>query len=114
MLWAVESQVKLDHFPVDEIQARRTLRSRRTSWTERTPISSVTVASGVDRMLIAGDVAQQLSANDDFSVDEANSLLTGQGVEIEDPARPMKENLLAKRVLRYQDRFRVSQIAWTI
>jgi hypothetical protein len=67
-------------------------------------------ATDVDRMLIAGYIAQQGSANLGFSLEEANSLLDRLGLQVHNPSQLLKENLLAKRVFKHQGRYRVSQI----
>ena len=61
-------------------------------------------------MLLAGYFAQSRSADQSFSVGEANALLTEEGVKIGNPAQSVKRNLVARRVLRSQGRYRVSQI----
>jgi hypothetical protein len=67
-------------------------------------------ATDVDRMLLAGHVAQSRSADNAFSTGEANTLLTEQGVKIGNPSQSVKQNVIAKRVFRHQRRYRVSQI----
>jgi hypothetical protein len=67
-------------------------------------------ATDVDRMLLAGHVAQSRSADNAFSTGEANTLLTEQGVKIGNPSQSVKQNLIARRVFRHQRRYRVSQI----
>jgi hypothetical protein len=67
-------------------------------------------ATDVDRMLLAGHVAQSRSADNAFSTGEANELLTEQGVKVGNPSQSVKQNLVAKRVFRHQRRYRVSQI----
>lgn len=67
-------------------------------------------ATDVDRMLLAGHVAQSRSADNSFSTGEANALLTEQGVKIGNPSQSVKQNLVARRVFRHQRRYRVSQI----
>jgi hypothetical protein len=67
-------------------------------------------ATDVDRMLLAGHVAQSRSADNAFSTGEANALLTEQGVKIGNPSQSVKQNVIAKRVFRHQRRYRVSQI----
>ena len=67
-------------------------------------------ATDVDRMLLAGHVAQSRSADNAFSTGEANALLTEQGVKIGNPSQSVKQNVVAKRVFRHQRRYRVSQI----
>lgn len=67
-------------------------------------------ATDVDRMLVAGYIAQRGSADLGFSVDEATSLLQRLGLEVHNPSQLLKQNLLAKRVFKHQGRFRVSQI----
>lgn len=67
-------------------------------------------ATDVDRMLLAGYVAQSRSADNAFSTGEANALLTEQGVKIGNPSQSVKQNVVAKRVFRHQRRYRVSQI----
>jgi hypothetical protein len=67
-------------------------------------------ATDVDRMLLAGHVAQSRSSDNAFSTGEANALLTEQGVKIGNPSQSVKQNLVAKRVFRHQRRYRVSQI----
>jgi hypothetical protein len=57
-------------------------------------------------MLLAGYFAQSRSADQSFSVGEANALLTEEGVKIGNPAQSVKQNLVA----RSQGRYRVSQI----
>jgi hypothetical protein len=67
-------------------------------------------ATDVDRMLLAGHLAQSRSADASFSTGEANTLLTEQGVKIGNPSQSVKQNLVARRVFRHQRRYRVSQI----
>lgn len=67
-------------------------------------------ATDVDRMLVAGYVAQSRDADRSFSTGEANALLTEQGVKIGNPSQSVKQNVVAKRVFRHQRRYRVSQI----
>jgi hypothetical protein len=67
-------------------------------------------ATDVDRMLLAGHVAQSRSADNAFSTGEANALLTEQGVKIGNPSQSVKQNVVARRVFRHQRRYRVSQI----
>jgi hypothetical protein len=67
-------------------------------------------ATDVDRMLLAGHVAQSRSSENSFSTGEANTLLTEQGVKIGNPSQSVKQNLVARRVFRHQRRYRVSQI----
>jgi hypothetical protein len=67
-------------------------------------------ATDVDRMLLAGHVAQSRSADNAFSTGEANTLLTEQGVKIGNPSQSVKQNVVARRVFRHQRRYRVSQI----
>jgi hypothetical protein len=67
-------------------------------------------ATDVDRMLLAGHVAQTRSADNAFSTGEANALLTEQGVKIGNPSQSVKQNVVARRVFRHQRRYRVSQI----
>lgn len=67
-------------------------------------------ATDVDRMLLAGHVAQSRSADDAFSTGEANALLTEQGIKIGNPSQSVKQNVIARRVFRHQRRYRVSQI----
>ena len=67
-------------------------------------------ATDVDRMLLAGHVAQARSSENSFSTGEANTLLTEQGVKIGNPSQSVKQNLVARRVFRHQRRYRVSQI----
>jgi hypothetical protein len=66
--------------------------------------------SDVDRVLVAGYVAQSRSTDNSFSTGEANALLTEQGVKIGNPSQSVKQNVVAKRVFRHQRRYRVSQI----
>ena len=67
-------------------------------------------ATDVDRMLLAGHIAQSRSSDNDFSTGEANALLTEQGVKIGNPSQSVKQNVVARRVFRHQRRYRVSQI----
>jgi hypothetical protein len=67
-------------------------------------------ATDVDRMLLAGHIAQSRSADNAFSTGEANALLTEQGVKIGNPSQSVKQNVVARRVFRHQRRYRVSQI----
>jgi hypothetical protein len=67
-------------------------------------------ATDVDRMLLAGHIAQSRSADNAFSTGEANTLLTEQGVKIGNPSQSVKQNVVARRVFRHQRRYRVSQI----
>jgi hypothetical protein len=67
-------------------------------------------ATDVDRVLVAGYVAQSRSTDNSFSTGEANALLTEQGVKIGNPSQSVKQNVVAKRVFRHQRRYRVSQI----
>jgi hypothetical protein len=67
-------------------------------------------ATDVDRMLLAGYLAQSRDADNAFSTGEANALLTDQGVKIGNPSQSVKQNVVAKRVFRHQRRYRVSQI----
>jgi hypothetical protein len=67
-------------------------------------------ATDVDRMLLAGHVAQSRSSDNSFSTGEANALLTEQGVKIGNPSQSVKQNVVARRVFRHQRRYRVSQI----
>ena len=67
-------------------------------------------ATDVDRMLLAGHVAQSRSSDNAFSTGEANALLTEQGVKIGNPSQSVKQNVVARRVFRHQRRYRVSQI----
>ncbi len=67
-------------------------------------------ATDVDRMLLAGHLAQSRSAANAFSTGEANTLLTEQGVKIGNPSQSVKQNVIARRVFRHQRRYRVSQI----
>jgi hypothetical protein len=67
-------------------------------------------ATDVDRMLLAGHVAQSRSSDNAFSTGEANELLTEQGVRIGNPSQSVKQNVVARRVFRHQRRYRVSQI----
>jgi len=67
-------------------------------------------ATDVDRMLLAGHVAQARSSDNAFSTGEANALLTEQGVKIGNPSQSVKQNVVARRVFRHQRRYRVSQI----
>jgi hypothetical protein len=67
-------------------------------------------ATDVDRMLLAGHVAQSRSSDNAFSTGEANALLTEQGVKIGNPSQSVKQNVIARRVFRHQRRYRVSQI----
>jgi hypothetical protein len=67
-------------------------------------------ATDVDRMLLAGHIAQSRSADNSFSTGEANTLLTEQGVKIGNPSQSVKQNVVARRVFRHQRRYRVSQI----
>ena len=67
-------------------------------------------ATDVDRILVAGQVAQSRSADNSFSTGEANALLTEQGVKIGNPSQSVKQNVVARRVFRHQRRYRVSQI----
>jgi hypothetical protein len=67
-------------------------------------------ATDVDRMLLAGHIAQSRSSDNSFSTGEANTLLTEQGVKIGNPSQSVKQNLVARRVFRHQRRYRVSQI----
>jgi hypothetical protein len=64
----------------------------------------------VDRMLLAGYFAQQQGADNGFATGEAHTLLTDQGVKVDNPSQCVKQNLLAKRVFKHQGRYRVSQI----
>jgi hypothetical protein len=67
-------------------------------------------ATDVDRVLVAGYVAQSRSSENSFSTGEANALLTEQGVKIGNPSQSVKQNVVARRVFRHQRRYRVSQI----
>lgn len=67
-------------------------------------------ATDVDRMLLAGYVAQARAPDKAFSTGEANTLLTEQGVRIGNPSQSVRQNVVAKRVFRHQRRYRVSQI----
>jgi hypothetical protein len=67
-------------------------------------------ATDVDRMLLAGHVAQSRSSDNSFSTGEANALLTEQGIKIGNPSQSVKQNVVARRVFRHQRRYRVSQI----
>lgn len=67
-------------------------------------------ATDVDRMLVAGYVAQSRASDKAFSTGEANALLTEQGVKIGNPSQSVKQNVVARRVFRHQRRYRVSQI----
>jgi hypothetical protein len=67
-------------------------------------------ATDADRMLLAGYDAQSRSPDNSFSTGEANELLTEQGIKVGNPAQSVKQNLVARRVFRYQRRYRVSQI----
>lgn len=67
-------------------------------------------ATDVDRMLLAGHIAQSRSSDNSFSTGEANTLLTEQGVKIGNPSQSVKQNVIARRVFRHQRRYRVSQI----
>jgi hypothetical protein len=67
-------------------------------------------ATDVDRILLAGHVAQSRAADNAFSTGEANELLTEQGVKVGNPSQSVKQNLIARRVFRHQRRYRVSQI----
>ncbi|MGH6919854.1 MAG: hypothetical protein ACREJ0_19375, partial [Geminicoccaceae bacterium] len=67
-------------------------------------------ATDVDRMLLAGHIAQSRSSDNAFSTGEANALLTEQGVKIGNPSQSVKQNVIARRVFRHQRRYRVSQI----
>jgi nucleoside 2-deoxyribosyltransferase len=67
-------------------------------------------ATDVDRMLLGGHVAQARSADNAFSTGEAYALLTEQGVKVGNPSQLVKQNVIARRVLRHQRRYRVSQI----
>jgi hypothetical protein len=67
-------------------------------------------ATDVDRMLLAGHIAQSRSSDNAFSTGEANALLTEQGVKIGNPSQSVKQNVVARRVFRHQRRYRVSQI----
>jgi hypothetical protein len=67
-------------------------------------------ATDVDRMLLAGYVAQARAPDKAFSTGEANTLLTEQGVKIGNPSQSVRQNLVSKRVFRHQRRYRVSQI----
>ena len=62
------------------------------------------------RMLLGGHVAQARSADNAFSTGEAYALLTEQGVKVGNPSQLVKQNVIARRVLRHQRRYRVSQI----
>ena len=74
-------------------------------WLEHMPRS----ATDVDRMLLAGYVAQLRSGDQSFGTGEANLLLTDQGIKVGNPSQCVKQNLVAKRVFRHQRRYRVSQ-----
>ena len=74
-------------------------------WLEHLPRS----ATDVDRMLIAGYVAQLRSGDQSFGTGEANLLLTDQGIKVGNPSQCVKQNLVAKRVFRHLRRYRVSQ-----
>ncbi len=74
-------------------------------WLELMPRS----ATDVDRMLLAGYVAQLRSGDQSFGTGEANLLLTDQGIKVGNPSQCVKQNLVAKRVFRHQRRYRVSQ-----
>jgi hypothetical protein len=67
-------------------------------------------ATDVDRMLLAGHVAQSRSPDNSFSTGEANALLTEQGIKVGNPSQSVKQNLIARRVFRHLRRYRVSQI----
>jgi nucleoside 2-deoxyribosyltransferase len=67
-------------------------------------------ATDVDRMLLAGYVAQSRSADQSFSVGEANAMLAEQGINIGNPSQALKQNLIARRVFRHERRYRVSQL----
>ena len=67
-------------------------------------------ATDVDRMLLAGYVAQLSSADSSFGTGEANTMLTEQGIKVGNPSQSVKQNVVAKRVFRHQRRYRVSQI----
>jgi hypothetical protein len=67
-------------------------------------------ATDVDRMLIAGYFAQRNGADHGFGTGEANTLLTEHGAMVGNPSQCVKQNLLAKRVFKYEGRYRVSQI----
>jgi len=74
-------------------------------WLEHMPRS----VTDVDRMLLAGYVAQLRSGDQSFGTGEANLLLTDQGIKVGNPSQCVKQNLVAKRVFRHQRRYRVSQ-----
>ena len=66
-------------------------------------------ASGTDRVLLAGKFAQLMSDNNTFDTREANQLLLGQGVKLANPSQSLKNNLKAKRVFKFEGRYRVSR-----
>ena len=66
-------------------------------------------ASGTDKILLAGKFAQITSDNNTFDTREANQLLLGQGIRLANPSQSLKNNLKAKRVFKFEGRFRVSR-----
>ena len=66
-------------------------------------------ASGTDKVLLAGKFAQLMSDNSTFDTREANQLLLGQGVKLANPSQSLKNNLKAKRVFKFEGRYRVSR-----
>jgi hypothetical protein len=68
------------------------------------------ISSDVDRMLLAGYVAQLHSPDQSFSPDEAKMWLNLHGIETSNASQSVKQNLLAKRVFKHQGRYRLSQI----
>lgn len=66
-------------------------------------------ASGTDKILLAGKFAQMMSDNNTFDTREANQLLLGQGIKLANPSQSLKNNLKARRVFKFEGRYRISR-----
>ena len=66
-------------------------------------------ASGTDKILLAGKFAQTMSDTNTFDTREANQLLLGQGIRLANPSQSLKNNLKAKRVFKFEGKYRVSR-----
>jgi uncharacterized protein YciI len=66
-------------------------------------------ATATDQILLAGRFAQNDGQDNTFSTGEANKLLLEQAVKVSNPSQCMKNNLVAKRVFKVGDRYRVAK-----
>jgi len=66
-------------------------------------------STDTDRMLLAGWYIQRKLGDNSFSTGEANKLLVEQGIKVSNPSQMLKNSLIARRVFKLGDRYRVSK-----